>query len=136
MWMIKRGVDFSASLFLLLLLLPLYIIIAILLRIKLGSPVLFEQKLTGRNMKPFTMLKFRTMPNFTENKEELLAGEAELIDLGQLIRKSHLDHLPQLINVLKGDMSFIGPEPLQLSYPQYFTAEEKNVFPSGRELRD
>lgn len=126
--MIKRGVDLSASLFLLLLLLPLYIIIAILIRIKLGSPVLFEQKLTGRNMKPFTMLKFRTMPNLTDDKEELLVGEAELIDLGQLLRRSHLDHLPQLLNVLKGDMSFIGPEPLRLSYPQYFTAEEKMRF--------
>lgn len=128
MWMIKRGVDFSASLFLLLLLLPLYIIIAILIRIKLGSPVLFEQKLTGRNMKPFTMLKFRTMPDLAEDKDELFAGEAGHIDLGLFLRRSHLNHLPQLINVLKGDMSFIGPEPLQLSYPQYFTDEEKIRF--------
>ncbi|WP_240418187.1 sugar transferase [Paenibacillus periandrae] len=126
--MIKRGVDFSVSLFLLLLLLPLYIIIAIIIRIKLGSPVLFEQRLTGRNMKPFTMLKFRTLPDSTDNNEVLLVDEAGCNDLGLFLRRSRLDHLPQLMNVVKGDMSLIGPQPLQLSSQQYFTAEEKKRF--------
>jgi lipopolysaccharide/colanic/teichoic acid biosynthesis glycosyltransferase len=126
--MIKRCIDLPVSLILALLLMPVYFIVAILVRIKLGSPVLFKQMRPGRNMKPFTMLKFRTMTNQTDDTGKLLPDEERLTGFGLLLRKLSLDELPQLFNVIIGDMSLIGPRPLLIRYLPYFTAEEKKRF--------
>jgi lipopolysaccharide/colanic/teichoic acid biosynthesis glycosyltransferase len=126
--MIKRGVDLPVSLILIVALLPVYILVAILVRVNLGAPLLFRQKRPGRNMKPFMMLKFRTMTNETDDKGKLLPDEQRLTEFGLFLRKYSLDELPQLFNVIKGDMSLIGPRPLLIRYLPYFTEEEKKRF--------
>ncbi|MCE7791180.1 sugar transferase [Salipaludibacillus sp. CUR1] len=122
---LKRPIDFVLSLISIILLSPILIMVALLVRIKLGSPILFKQKRPGLDEKIFTMYKFRTMTDDRDEKGELLADKVRLTKLGKTLRKTSLDELPELFNILKGDMSFVGPRPLSVKYLPYYTTVEK-----------
>ena len=107
----KRFLDFILSLLAIIVLSPVYLIVAILVRLKLGSPVIFTQERPGKNEKIFKMYKFRTMTNETDEKGNLLSDEIRLTKFGKLLRSTSLDELPELFNILKGDMSIVGPRP-------------------------
>lgn len=121
---IKRLLDFCLSLVGLIILLPVYLLIAIFVRIKLGSPAIFKQKRPGKNGKIFTLYKFRTMTNTKNEKGELLSDEERLTKFGKFLRNTSLDELPELLNILKGDMSIVGPRP-QLVRDMVFMNEEQ-----------
>ncbi|MBX7491185.1 sugar transferase [Helicobacter turcicus] len=108
--------DHVFALVLLLLFSPILCIVALLIRIKLGSPIFFTQERPGKNGKIFKIYKFRTMTNARDANGELLPDNERLKGFGEIVRKSSLDELPQLFNVLKGEMSFIGPRPLLVEY--------------------
>ncbi|WP_318184139.1 sugar transferase [Metabacillus idriensis] len=111
----KRLFDFSLSLFLIVMLSPLIAAVALMTRIKLGSPVLFKQLRPGLHGKAFTIYKFRTMTNLKANTKTC-SDDLRLTSFGTFLRRYSLDELPQLFNVLKGDMSFVGPRPLLMEY--------------------
>jgi undecaprenyl phosphate N,N'-diacetylbacillosamine 1-phosphate transferase len=113
---IKRPMDFILSLCAIIVLAPVLLIIAILVRVKLGSPVLFKQKRPGLNEKIFTLYKFRTMTDERDENGELLPDEIRLTRFGKLLRSTSLDELPELFNIIKGDMSIVGPRPLLIQY--------------------
>jgi lipopolysaccharide/colanic/teichoic acid biosynthesis glycosyltransferase len=113
---IKRPLDFILSLIAIILLSPVLIIVGILVKVKLGSPVLFMQKRPGRNEKIFSIYKFRTMTNERDKFGELLPDETRLTKFGKFLRSTSLDELPELFNILKGDMSIVGPRPLLVQY--------------------
>jgi len=114
--MLKRGFDFSMALFLLVGLSPLIALLALAVRWSLGGPVLFAQTRPGLNGAPFQFYKFRSMSAARDAAGELLPDAARLTPFGELMRKLSLDELPQLVNVLKGDMSLVGPRPLLMEY--------------------
>ena len=114
--MLKRGFDLSTALALLIALSPLLALLALVVRWKLGRPVLFAQTRPGLHGVPFEFYKFRTMTDARNTAGELLPDAARLTPLGELMRKSSLDELPQLVNVIKGDMSLVGPRPLLMEY--------------------
>ena len=117
---IKRPQDFLCALLAMIVLSPVMLITAILVRIKLGSPVLFTQDRPGRNGKIFKLYKFRTMTDARDEKGELLPDDQRLPKFGQKLRSTSLDELPELINMLKGDMAVVGPRPLLARYlPRY-----------------
>ena len=120
---IKPILDFLLALFLILLFSPIILIVALLIRLKLGSPIFFIQERPGLNGKIFKIYKFRTMSNQRDSKGQLLSDELRLKGFGKFIRKSSLDELPQLFNVLKGEMSFVGTRPEVPRYVQHYTAE-------------
>lgn len=122
---VKRLLDIILSLLAIVVLSPLLLIIALLVRIKLGSPVLFKQERVGKDEKVFTMFKFRTMSDKRDENGNLLSDEARQTRLGDILRSTSLDELPELINILKGDISIVGPRPLLVSYLPYYTEEEK-----------
>ncbi|MGG4033253.1 sugar transferase [Paenibacillus cisolokensis] len=105
-------------------LLPVYAAVALLVRLKLGSPVLFRQQRPGLYGRPFHVLKFRTMTDATDAEGRPLPDEVRLTPFGQLLRKLSLDELPQLFNVIRGDMSLVGPRPLLMEYLQLYTEEQ------------
>lgn len=113
---IKRPQDFLLSVFALIVLSPVMLVTAVLVRIKLGSPVIFTQKRPGLNEKVFTLYKFRTMTDKKDENGELLPDKDRLTSFGKLLRSTSLDELPELINMLKGDMSIVGPRPLLVKY--------------------
>lgn len=113
---IKRVFDVVAALGGLIILSPIVIIVAILIRVNLGSPILFKQTRIGKDNKEFEMMKFRTMKNTTDKSGKLLSDEERLTKFGKFIRSTSIDELPELINILKGDMSLIGPRPLLTQY--------------------
>lgn len=116
----KRPLDAAMSLFTIVLLSPVFIAVALLVKIKLGSPVIFSQERPGLNGKIFKLYKFRTMTEERGKDGELLPDECRLTDFGKKLRNSSLDELPELFNILTGDMSFVGPRPLLISYlPRY-----------------
>lgn len=121
---IKRFLDIVLSLFILIVLSPLLLVLAVLVRIRLGSPVLFCQERPGLHEKVFKMYKFRTMTDERDENGELLPDKDRLTSFGKFLRAASLDELPEFINILKGDMSFIGPRPLLVSYLPYYTEEE------------
>lgn len=121
---LKRAMDFALSFFALVFLSPIILAVAILVRIKLGSPVIFKQKRPGKDGKIFTMYKFRSMTNETDENGKLLPDDVRLTKFGKLLRSTSLDELPELWNILKGDMSIIGPRPLAVQYLPYYTEEE------------
>ncbi|WP_028855465.1 sugar transferase [Psychrilyobacter atlanticus] len=121
----KRLFDILGSLVLLVTVLPILIIIATLIKNKIGSPVLFCQDRPGLNEKIFKMYKFRSMTNEKDKNGNLLPDEKRLTKFGLILRKSSIDELPAIINVLKGDMSFIGPRPLLVKYLPYYKETEK-----------
>lgn len=112
----KRLFDFIVSFIALLVLSPIIGITALLIRIKIGSPILFKQARPGKDGEVFHVYKFRTMTDERDENGELLPDDVRLTPFGQLIRKLSLDELPQLVNVLKGEMSFVGPRPLLVEY--------------------
>lgn len=120
----KRLFDFTCALIGLLLLSPLVAITALLVRFKLGSPVIFKQKRPGLHGKPFNIYKFRTMTDLRDSNGELLPDQMRMTPFGQLLRKFSLDEIPQLINVLLGDLSLVGPRPLLMEYLDLYTAEQ------------
>ncbi|MCM1266994.1 MAG: sugar transferase [Bacteroidales bacterium] len=117
---IKRCLDFLLSLCGVIVLSPILLVLAVLVRVKLGSPVLFKQERPGKDEKIFTLCKFRTMTDARDEKGELLPDEVRLTKFGKMLRATSLDELPELFNILKGDMSVIGPRPLLVRYlPRY-----------------
>ncbi len=121
----KRPLDFILSLIALILLSPVLIIVGILIRIKLGAPVVFRQQRPGQDEKVFTMYKFRTMTDAYDNDGNLLPDSQRLTTFGSILRKTSLDELPELINVIKGDMSLIGPRPLVIKYLPYYNQQQR-----------
>lgn len=117
---IKRVLDFFCSLVLFIILSPLLLILWILVRIKLGSPAIFSQDRPGKDEKIFTMYKFRTMTEKKDASGNLLPDEDRMTGFGSFLRRSSLDELPELVNIIRGDMSFVGPRPLLIQYlPRY-----------------
>lgn len=116
--------DLSVSLVLLVGLSPIFIIIALLVKLKLGSPILFRQLRPGLGGKPFYLYKLRTMTNEKDHKGQLLPDYERLTHFGQFLRKYSLDEYPQLINVIKGDISLVGPRPLLMEYLPLYTKEQ------------
>lgn len=120
----KRFFDIAVSVFLLVILTPLLILLALLVRTKLGRPVLFRQTRPGKDAKPFTMLKFRTMTDECGPDGRLLPDRERLTPFGRFLRSSSLDELPALWCVLKGNMSLVGPRPLAMSYLTLYSPEQ------------
>lgn len=117
---VKRVIDMLLSAIALLVLLPIFFILAVLVRVKLGSPVLFSQERPGRDEKVFRMYKFRSMTDKRDEHGELLPDEERLTHFGAMLRATSLDELPELLNIFKGDMSIVGPRPLLVKYlPRY-----------------
>ena len=117
---IKRILDIISSLLAIIILSPLLAVTAVLVKTKLGSPVLFKQERPGKDEKIFTLMKFRTMTDERDENGELLPDEVRLTKFGKFLRSTSIDELPELLNILKGDMSVIGPRPLLVEYiPRY-----------------
>lgn len=123
---IKRMLDFILSLIALIVLSPLMLIIGLLVRIKLGKPIIFKQKRPGKNEKIFTLYKFRTMTDEKDQNGNLLPDAKRLTKFGKTLRSTSLDELPELWNILKGDMAIVGPRPLLIEYLPYYTEEERH----------
>jgi len=121
---VKNIIDFIISLFLLIILFPLFILIMFLIYLNMGRPIFFKQKRAGFKGKPFYIFKFRTMKNIYDSNGNLLHDEERLTKLGKFLRSSSLDELPELINVLKGEMSIVGPRPLLYEYLPLYTPEQ------------
>src|SRR5690554_1859296 len=121
---LKRVFDIIVSVVALILLLPVFLVVMILVRIKLGSPIFFRQVRPGKDGKPFVMIKFRTMLNAYDQKGNLLPNEHRMTKFGMMLRSTSLDELPELWNVLKGDMSIVGPRPLLMDYLDLYTPEQ------------
>ena len=121
---IKSSLDRVMAAFLFLFFSPILIVVAIILRIRMGSPITFTQARPGKDGQIFTVYKFRTMTSDCDANGKLLSDEERLIPLGQFLRKASLDELPQLWNVLIGDMSFVGPRPLLVKYLELYNAEQ------------
>ena len=113
---VKRPMDFFCALMAIIVLSPIMLLTAILVRVKLGSPVIFKQERPGRNEKIFNLYKFRSMTDKKDEKGNLLPDEVRLTSFGKKLRSTSLDELPELINILKGDMAVVGPRPLLVRY--------------------
>ncbi|MFQ6793598.1 MAG: sugar transferase [Thomasclavelia sp.] len=123
---IKRILDFILSLIALIILSPVLLIVALLVRIKLGSPVIFKQERPGKDEKIFTLYKFRTMTDQKDEEGNLLPDEIRLTKFGRMLRSTSLDELPELFNILKGDMSIVGPRPLLVRYLPLYNSRQKH----------
>ncbi|TSI11526.1 sugar transferase [Lysinibacillus sp. BW-2-10] len=121
----KRIMDFLFSLVIFLVLSPIMLVIAILVKIKLGSPVFFKQERPGLNEEIFNIYKFRTMTNETDEKGNLLPDHLRTTPFGRILRKTSIDELPQLINIIKGDMSFIGPRPFLVKHLKLYSLQQR-----------
>lgn len=121
---IKRFLDIFLSFFALILLSPVFLICSVLVRVKLGSPVFFKQERPGKGEKSFYLYKFRSMTNEFDENGMLLPDEVRLTKFGKMLRNTSLDELPELINILRGDMSIVGPRPLLTRYLPYYTETE------------
>lgn len=121
---LKRSVDIAVSATLLMVLSPLLILLALLVRVKLGSPVLFRQRRPGWMGIPFVLLKFRTMTDARDADGNLLPDDQRLTSFGRLLRSTSLDELPELWNVLAGEMSLVGPRPLLMRYLSRYSSEQ------------
>ena len=122
--MLKRGFDFCVAFTVLVMAIPVMALIAILLAASIGRPVLFRQQRPGLRAQPFMLYKFRTMSERRDAQGELLGDELRLTTVGSILRRLSLDELPQLFNVLKGDMSLVGPRPLLMEYLPLYSAEQ------------
>lgn len=132
MKLIKRLFDILFSLLVLIILSPVFLIVALLVRINLGSPILFKQERVGLNNKVFKMYKFRTMKDGKDKNGNLLPDSDRLTKFGKILRSTSLDELPEFINIIKGDMSLIGPRPLLIEYLPLYNNEQikrHNVLP-------
>lgn len=122
----KRFLDFILSLLAIIILLPVLLIVTVLVRIKLGSPVIFIQERPGKNEEIFKLYKFRTMTDEKDKNGNLLPDEIRLTKFGKLLRSTSLDELPELFNILKGDMSVVGPRPLLIKYLTLYNEQQKH----------
>lgn len=122
---IKKLMDFVLALSLIIMLSPLFLLLYILVRINMGSPVIFTQQRVGKNERLFGMYKFRSMTDKKDKNGALLPDEQRITSIGKLLRKTSLDEIPQFFNILKGDMSFIGPRPLMDYELEYLTDQER-----------
>ena len=122
---IKRPLDCCSAALLLILLSPVMGVIALLVRLKLGAPVIFHQERPGKDERIFRLCKFRTMTDARDEQGRLLPDSQRLTKFGSALRRTSLDELPELVNILKGDMSFVGPRPLLVRYLPWYTAREK-----------
>ena len=123
---IKRWMDFVLSLIAIICLSPVLLVTAILVRVKLGSPVLFRQKRPGKDEKIFELYKFRTMTDEQDAEGNLLPDEKRLTSFGKKLRSTSLDELPELFNILKGDMSIVGPRPLLVEYLERYDKRQRH----------
>lgn len=123
--MVKRVFDLVLALLLIVLLAPAMLLVAILVKQKLGSPVLFRQVRPGKSGVPFEMVKFRTMTDARDAQGNLMPDAERLPPFGQMLRSTSLDELPELWNVLKGEMSFVGPRPLLMQYLPLYSSEQR-----------
>lgn len=121
----KRLMDVVLSLMAIILFSLVLVIVAVLVRIKLGRPVIFKQDRPGRDEKVFTLYKFRTMIDARDDQGELLPDSERLTGFGHMLRSTSLDELPELFNILKGDMSIVGPRPLRIEYLPYYSEEQR-----------
>ncbi|BAB80179.1 sugar transferase [Clostridium perfringens] len=121
---IKRILDICVALGLLIVLFPVIVIVAVLVKTKLGSPIIFTQERVGKDNKIFKMVKFRTMKECIDKDGNILPDEERLTSFGKKLRSSSLDELPELINILKGDMSLVGPRPLLVDYLPLYSKEQ------------
>ncbi len=121
---VKRILDIILALIGLIILSPVFLIVTVLVRVKLGSPVFFHQDRPGKDCKVFGLLKFRSMTDARDADGNLLPDAMRLPKFGQILRATSLDELPEFVNILKGDMSFVGPRPLLVRYLPYYTSEE------------
>lgn len=124
-FLIKRMVDLVVSSLSLVILLIPFVIIAILIKLEDGGPVFFKQKRVGKNLKEFYIYKFRSMKTTREQLEGELSHEDMVTNIGKVLRKTSIDELPQIMNVLKGEMTLIGPRPWIPEYYEWFTEEQK-----------
>jgi undecaprenyl phosphate N,N'-diacetylbacillosamine 1-phosphate transferase len=122
---VKRLIDFSLSLIAIIFLSPVFLGVGVFVRVNLGRPVIFKQQRPGLNEKIFTMYKFRTMADCRNEKGELLPDSLRLTKFGKLLRSTSLDELPELFNILKGDMSIVGPRPLLVDYLGLYNNRQK-----------
>lgn len=122
---IKRIIDICCALAAIAVFWWLFLIVAILVRVNLGSPVIFKQPRPGKDEKIFNMYKFRTMTDARDENGKLLPDDVRLTKFGKFLRSTSLDELPEAFNILKGDMSVVGPRPLLLDYLPYYTEEER-----------
>lgn len=122
---LKRPMDFILALLAIIILSPILLIVALLVRINLGSPIIFKQERPGLNEKIFTMYKFRTMTNQLDENGNLLPDEIRLTKFGKFLRSTSLDEIPELFNILKGDMSIVGPRPLLVEYLKLYDEHQK-----------
>lgn len=120
----KRAFDLALTIPGLILFCPFFLLLMLIIRWKLGSPIFFRQVRPGRNGQPFQMIKFRSMTDARDEKGELLPDHIRLTRLGKFLRSSSLDEVPELINVLKGEMSLVGPRPLLMKYLPLYTPEQ------------
>jgi sugar transferase EpsL len=120
----KRCFDVCSSIVMLLILSPVIVIIAILVRLKLGTPIIFKQQRPGQYGKPFNIYKFRSMTDQKDAQGELLPDYIRLTPFGRVLRKCSIDELPQLVNVIKGDISLVGPRPLLMEYLALYSPEQ------------
>lgn len=121
----KRSADASLALIGLVVLSPILIAIAVMVRLKLGTPVLFTQLRPGKDARPFHLYKFRTMTDGRDSQGNLLPDAERLVPFGKFLRASSLDELPELWNILRGDMSIVGPRPLLMDYVPLYNAEQR-----------
>ena len=121
---VKRFLDILLSLFAVIILSPVYLVLSIMVRLKLGSPVLFRQKRPGLHGKIFDLYKFRTMTDEKDENGNLMPDEVRLTSFGKKLRSTSLDELPEFFNILKGDMSFVGPRPLLVQYLPLYNEEQ------------
>ena len=123
---IKRLLDIVVSLCGIIVLSPVYLVLGILVRVKLGTPVIFRQERPGKDEKIFHLYKFRSMTDEKDEGGNLLSDEVRLTSFGKKLRSTSLDEIPELVNILKGDMSLIGPRPLLVRYLPWYTEEERH----------
>lgn len=122
----KRLLDIVVSLCGIIVLSPVYLVLGILVRVKLGTPVIFRQERPGKDEKIFHLYKFRSMTDEKDESGNLLSDEVRLTSFGKKLRSTSLDEIPELVNILKGDMSLIGPRPLLVRYLPWYTEEERH----------
>ena len=121
----KRPLDIILALVAIIVLSPVFLLVALLVRINLGSPIIFKQQRPGMNEQIFTMYKFRTMTDERDENGELLADSLRLTKFGEFLRSTSMDELPELFNIIKGDMSIIGPRPLLVQYLPLYNKHQK-----------
>ena len=121
----KRAFDFTSALLLFIVISPLFMVLMICARFSIGSPIFFYQERSGCGEKPFRLIKFRTMTDAKDAEGNLLPDHERLTKFGRFLRNSSLDELPELINIIKGDMAVIGPRPLYMKYNPYYSEYER-----------